>query len=159
MSVFFFDTSAVVKRYIPEPGTTWIRSLCDKGDFNSIFISEIAVVEGAAAFALLARRGIISKRESQDAYERFLDDTERQYRMIGLTSTLVRAAAELTQHHPLKAYDAIQLAFGLHLNTLFHANNQSLIFVTADETLLQAARAEGIATENPFDHRDLDTTQ
>jgi len=166
MPAFFFDTSAIVKRYIVEPGTGWIRALCQaqnesqsQQEPNSIFISEIAIVEGAAAFALLTRRGIISKQEGAFAYGKFLQDVENEYRAVRLTPALTRHAAELTQRHPLKAYDAMQLAFGMHIKALFQANNLALVFVTADDTLLNAARAEGMATENPFDHRDLDLAQ
>ncbi len=164
MPAFFFDTSAVVKRYILEPGTGWIRALCEARDpkfekkVNSVFISEITIVEGAAAFALLIRRGVISKREGEAAYSKFLEDADSEYHTVRLTPVLVRASAELTQRHPLKAYDAMQLAFGLHANALLQANGLSLVFITADDTLLQAARVEELAIENPFDHRDLDAT-
>ncbi|MBI4788759.1 MAG: type II toxin-antitoxin system VapC family toxin [Chloroflexi bacterium] len=165
MSNYFFDTSAVVKCYIVEPGTTWVRQLCnaqapDTGEkLHLIFISEIAIVESAAAFAILARRGEISKRDSQDAYAKFVEAVEREYRIVDLTRPSVRAAAGLTQRHPLKSLDAIQLAIGLNTRDLLQANELSLVFVTGDDQLLQAAQAEGLATENPFDHADLDTAE
>ena len=165
MPAFFFDSSAVVKRYITESGSKWVRGICEARDpatdenANPIFISEVTIVESAAAFAILVRRGVIPQREGKDAYGKFAQDAESEYRIVRLTPALVRAAAELTQRHPLKAYDAVQLAFGLHTNLLLRANGIPLTFVTGDETLLQAARAEGMATENPFDHSDLDTAQ
>jgi predicted nucleic acid-binding protein len=124
-----------------------------------IFISELTIVEGAAAFAILVRRGVVPKRAGTDAYRKFIDGVEREYRVVGLTAALVRAAAELTQKHPLKAYDAMQLAVALDTYTLLKANEVSLNFVSGDETLLQAARAEGMATDNPFAHAELDGEQ
>ncbi|NCO36002.1 MAG: type II toxin-antitoxin system VapC family toxin [Armatimonadetes bacterium] len=47
--------------------------------------------------------------------------------------------------HPLKAYDAVQLSIAL-------VSNQRLIFVSADSTLLKAARNESLATANPNDY-------
>ena len=165
MTAYFFDTSVVVKRYITEPGSVWVRRVCDARDpetnekSNSILIGEITIVEGAAAFAILVRRNIISKRDGRDAYAQFIEGVESEYQVTGLTRPLIRAAAQLTQRHPLKAYDAMQLAVGLEANDRLRANDLSLVFVSGDGSLLQAAQAEGLATENPFDHRDLDNAQ
>ncbi len=41
-----------------------------------------------------------------------------------------------------------------HKNTLLKAVNLELVFVTSDRTLLRAAQAEGLQTENPYDHAD-----
>jgi predicted nucleic acid-binding protein len=162
MAIYFFDTSALVKRYITEPGSAWIRQICEARDSltdaqsNVIFISEITIVESAAAFAILVRTDIIPKRKGKDAYGKFVDQIEREYRVIGLTRALVRAAADLTQNYPLKAYDAMQLAIALDTKNLLKANGITLVFVSGDDQLLQAARAEGMSTENPFDHTTLD---
>ena len=61
-------------------------------------------------------------------------------------------AALLTQRHPLKAYDAVQLAVALRQNRALATVKQSLIFVSGDKTLLAAAKAEGLDIDNPFDH-------
>jgi hypothetical protein len=53
----------------------------------------------------------------------------------------------------------MQLAVALDTYTLLKANEVSLNFVSGDETLLQAARAEGMATDNPFAHAELDGEQ
>jgi predicted nucleic acid-binding protein len=60
------------------------------------------------------------------------------------------AAADLTQRHPLKAYDALQLAVALHYGQIL--SGHPFTFVSGDSTLLAAAQAEGLVTENPFDH-------
>lgn len=58
-----------------------------------------------------------------------------------------------TQNHRLRGYDAIHLATALTVNAaLTAANLPPLIFVAADDDLLAAARAEGLATENPNYH-------
>ncbi|MBI3740842.1 MAG: hypothetical protein HY257_03675 [Chloroflexi bacterium] len=58
--------------------------------------------------------------------------------------------------HPLKGYDAIQLAVALALRTNLQREDLAFTFVSADATLLQAAHAEQLATDNPLDHKDLD---
>lgn len=157
MSLFFFDASAIVKRYIREPGSAWVRRVCDARDekdarLNRLMIAEIGRVEVAAAFAILVRRNEIPRKLGARAYEQFTEEVEQEYRAIRLTPAVIHHATELTQRHPLKAYDAVQLATALALDESLRADNLSLAFVSGDEKLLQAARAEGLATENPFDH-------
>jgi predicted nucleic acid-binding protein len=52
--------------------------------------------------------------------------------------------------HPLRAYDAIQLASALGIYPSFeHAAFTSLTFLAADDRLLAIAQAEGLHTDNP----------
>jgi uncharacterized protein len=56
----------------------------------------------------------------------------------------------LTQNHKLRGYDAVQLATSLVANgVLITAGLSHLTFVAADDDLVVAARAEGLAAENP----------
>jgi len=61
-------------------------------------------------------------------------------------------AAHLTQRHPLKAYDAVQLAVALRHSRALAARHLVLTFVSGDATLVTAAQSEGLPTDNPFDH-------
>jgi predicted nucleic acid-binding protein len=57
------------------------------------------------------------------------------------------------ERHPLRAYDALQLASALESDTrLVGAGLAPLVFVTADTRLLAAASAEGLAIEDPNAH-------
>jgi predicted nucleic acid-binding protein len=65
MAVYYFDTSAVVKYYVTEPGSTWARQLIEERDEEStqvrhhICIAEITRVEVAAGLAVIERIGRI----------------------------------------------------------------------------------------------------
>ena len=73
--------------------------------------------------------------------------------MIGLTPQVVRRAEDLLAVHPLRTYDAVQLASALESNTrLVTAGLSPVIFVSADARLLVAAVAEGLMTEDPYTH-------
>jgi hypothetical protein len=161
MSIYYFDASAVVKRYVIEPGTSWIRELCGASDEigagrrHRIFLGEITRVEVAAAFSQKAIRSKeISPRNADDAYKLFLSHLETEYSVVPLASDLLGTAAMLAQRHVLRAYDAVQLALALRANDLLTQNALALSFVSGDARLLQAARAEGLTAENPFDHAD-----
>ncbi len=161
MSILFFDASVIVKRYIRERGSIWVRQICeaeneDGNQLNRVAIAEISRVEVGAAFAILVRRNEISEKMRDHAYQQFTNEMDNEYRIIRLTGEIIRDAAKLTQEHPLKAYDAVQLATGLALASSLKNANLSLTFVGGDEKLLHAAQAEGLAIENPFMHTDLD---
>ena len=63
-------------------------------------------------------------------------------------------ANQLALRYPLRAYDAMHLATALALARASSSSSAlpSPIFVSADTNLLAAARAEGLAVENPSEH-------
>ena len=45
MKAYFFDTSALVKRYVNETGSIWIREIVAPETGNKLFVSRITWVE------------------------------------------------------------------------------------------------------------------
>lgn len=159
MPLYYFDASALVKYYVLEPGSTWIRSLVDvssspaSSSGNVIAIAEIGQVEAAAAFATLRRTGRLSLKAQRAVYGALFAATAvSRYQVMPLTSADLVRAANLTQTYPLKAYDAVELAMALRLRDIVDEQLVSVIFVSGDRTQLAAAQSEGLATDNPFDH-------
>lgn len=52
----YFDSSALVKRYLVEIGSSWVQTWCDD-PVNAVAVAEIGLVEIAAAFGGQAARG------------------------------------------------------------------------------------------------------
>ena len=158
MALYYFDASALVKYYVTEPGSTWVRYLVEDWDVgtarwtHTIFAAEITRVEVAAGLAVIERMGRIRRAQRDREYRRFVSQFVSRYTVIPLTTADLEYAADLTQHHPLKAYDAVQLAVALRYADILAALGLPLTFVSGDAALLAAARAEGLPTENPFDH-------
>ncbi len=158
MNSYHLDPSALVKYYVSEPGSTWVVRLVDnhqpeEGDApETLFVGEVGIPEVAAALSILARVGKIPKAEQKRAYRRFLADTGTRFEVVAMASADYYVAADLTQRHPLKAYDAMQLAVALRQQRILSEFDLSLTFVSGDRTLLQAAGAEGLVTDDPFDH-------
>ena len=48
MPLYFLDSSAIVKRYVSEPGHAWIANLCDPSQNHDVQIAQIALVEVVA---------------------------------------------------------------------------------------------------------------
>lgn len=165
MSLYYFDASALVKYYIREPGSTWVRGLIDahmadsSNRANTVFISEASITECAAAFAILYRTQRLGKRAQDGAFRALMRDITRgEMKIVPVITIDFQFAAHLTQSHPLKAYDAVQLAVAVRHSQALATHHLSIIFVGGDKTLLEAALAEGLVTNNPFDHIMLQDT-
>ncbi len=65
MAMYFLDSSAVVKRYIPEQGHKWIDALCDAAQGHEIYIAQSALVEVVAALCRREREGSITLAERE----------------------------------------------------------------------------------------------
>lgn len=156
MPYWYFDTSALVKHYVREPGSMWVSALVNDHS-QIIFTSDVAIAETSAAFAILNRTGQLPRPVLRQALANFYQDTSRRYQLATLTRVLAFHAAQLAQQYPLKGYDAIHLATALAQADFLRAYGVSLQFVAGDAQLLKAAQAEGLAVENPFDHIALDS--
>ena len=158
MAFYCFDASALVKYYVTEPGSTWVRQVIDAQDpvsgqaHHIILVAEITRVEVAAGLAVIERVGRIRRAERDQAYRRFMSQLAHRYAIMPLSTDDFATAAHLTHQHPLKAYDAIQLATALRSYRLLADHQLAFTFVTGDAPHIAAAQAEGLLTDNPFDH-------
>lgn len=158
MNYYFFDASAIVKYYVDEPGSAWVRRIIASRDpgkqtpANIGFIAEVSIAEAAAAYSILYRTERLSRRARDGIFAKFLGEANTVFHLIPVISEDFYVAAHLTQHHPLKAYDAVHLAVALRHHHALARYERDLIFVSGDRQQLEAAAAEGLATDNPFDH-------
>ena len=156
MAFYYFDSSAVVKRYVLEPGSGWVRRLWNEHS-GAILISWLAVPESAAAFAVCRRVGKLTSREARLAYRQLeYDLAEQFFRLVPLTLDIARLAADLTQRYALKGYDAVQVATALTVAQQLRTLDEDLVFVSGDRQTLKAAQKEGLSTDDPGDHTELD---
>lgn len=154
MSYFFLDTSAIVKRYFRENGTAWVERLVFPQSGNTVVLSEITLVETSAAIAARHRapKGI-SLEERDTILKLFLEHCRDDYQLVPMSRQIVDRAITLPQRYRLRGYDAAQLATALILIPTFLANGLlAPTFVTADNDLLAAAKAEGLDVDNPNAH-------
>lgn len=153
MTARFFDTSAVVKRYVQEAGTSWVRSLTRIGAPEPIYLARITAVEVCAAVARRQRGGSLSPAQAEAILSRFRRHLARRYRSLEITPALLSDAMDLAEAHGLRAYDAVQLAAALELDRLRIAVGLgSVILVSSDLELNAAATASGLAVDDPNLH-------
>lgn len=153
MSDYFFDTSALLKRYVPETGSAWVNALTDPSSGNTVHIVQITEVEIVSAFTRRAKGGGLSTTDATAAIAQFRLDEAAEYEIVAVTSTLISSAATLAEGYALRGYDAVQLAAVLEVhNVLMALGVGPLTLVSADTELNVAATAEGLMVEDPNGH-------
>lgn len=153
MGTYFLDTSAIVKRYVPEPGHVWITTICDPLQDHKLYIAKVTLVEAVAAICRRARENSITVTDRDRLIGIFRRDAQKAYGIRLITNALCDYAGNLCRLHPLRTYDAIQLACALHLLNDALINQAPVpIFVSADINLVNIASTEGLSTVNPANH-------
>ncbi len=150
MPAYFLDASALVKAYTHEPGSRWVRQVLGRSATRA-FISPLSGAEVLAAIARKERLGELDLATRERVAAAFRKDYRRRFAHTALTASVIEKAMALVLGHPLRGYDAVQLASALLLPAV-SSQLRSLLFVSADSALLRIARQMGLATENPLDH-------
>lgn len=147
MVAVFFDTSALVKRYlITEFGVEAVRSLLDAQDLVPV-IAQATRVEVASAFGRRFRESRFNLAERDAAWNTFLADVEKLFFLIEPNEEIWSGAERLCLNYPLTAYDAIQISTALRGVALLANDGTNLRFCTADRRQAEAASREGLAVE------------
>jgi predicted nucleic acid-binding protein len=147
----FFDSSALVKRYIKETGSAWVTSAVELAAGNNTFVVDISAVEITAAIARRTRG--MSLNASDAIFASLENDLRDEYIVLQIDSAILTNAQTLARKHFLRGYDAIQLAVALRLNRRqLAAGLPTITLVSADAELLDAALAEGLLVDNPNLH-------
>jgi predicted nucleic acid-binding protein len=152
VNLYFFDTSAIVKRYVAETGTAWVLSLTAPDPGKVLYLANITSVEVVAAVTRRQRGGTLSPADSATALAQFRSDYGNHFFLIEVSPPIVQEAERLAETHALRAYDAVQLAVLLELERRKTSGLPSPILVSADVELNAAATAEGFAVEDPNSH-------
>jgi predicted nucleic acid-binding protein len=151
MAAYYFDSSALVKRYAQETGSSWVASVTAAN--NEVFVS---MATGAEVVAGLTRKNLLnqmSKQASSAAIAAFKQHFKGSYNVVLLTIDVVEEAMTMAESHGLRGYDAIQLATSLTVRSeLAGAGVNQVTFVSADSALNSAAQAEGLSVDDPNNH-------
>jgi uncharacterized protein len=133
----YFDASALVKRYVREPGSVTVRRLLALGGAAT---SRLTEVEVASALARRVREGAVSALERDRAVAALTVDVAAML-VVEVTPDLAVQARTLLERHPLRASDALQLASCLYVQEQI---GDRVPLVAFDDRLIEAARREGV---------------
>jgi predicted nucleic acid-binding protein len=145
--ILYLDASALVKRYIREPGTPEVAEALAGADV--VGTSVISRVETAAALAKAIRVGTLTRQTAASALQVFRSEWPALVR-VRATEVLVVRADELAWQLGLRGYGALHLASAL---TWQEGMGEEVTVATFDRQLWKAAGQRGL----PAFPRDLPT--
>ena len=152
MADFYVDTSALLRYYIAEPGHAWMRSLLAKHD-TVIITSQITLIETFSALNRRLRESTLTNADYQDLASEVELAFANTYQVLPLVDDIRIQACQLLERHPLRAFDAVQLATALFsVEALQLRGLPPPTFLCSDQRLLNAAVAEGLSVDNPSSH-------
>ncbi len=138
MTFAYFDTSALVKRYVRERGSAQVGALLRRHDFLS---SAVTPLEVMSALCRRRRDGDVSEDNFRALLRRVQDDRIR-WELVEVGSTVLSRAEEVIQGRAsIRALDAIHVA---SLMTFHAASSIQIPFVTGDVRQRDAATHLGL---------------
>jgi uncharacterized protein len=146
MARYFLDSSALVKRYHMESGSSAVAALVAEPG-NQFFISRLALVELHSCFARLVREALLTNADFQSLTAVLEKDVAAGVVAVTAISSqrLAAASAVISTFgltNAVRTLDAIHLASAQAL----HGRSRLAAFVAADKRLLTVASACGLPT-------------
>jgi len=133
----YFDTSALVKLYAREEGSTEVKRAVARA--GSVTTSIVAYVETRSAFARKRRFADIDDTALRH-YKREFEQDWTRFNRLPVDAITIRRAGDLVERYRLRAYDAVHLATA----ELFQQEIRSAVyFVSFDDALNGAAAKQG----------------
>lgn len=146
MASVYLDTSAVLKLYIEEDGADRVTHIVEDAEDGQVFILDLTKVEARSAIRRREREGDLAAVDADRVLRQIEDDASALFLVQPSTSAVMEEAARLIDRHPLRAYDALQLAGCVVVR---EGMAEPVTFVCADARLCEAAANEGLTTLNP----------
>ena len=140
MEYAYFDTSALIKRYVEEPGRRDVLRLLRN---RNCVVSAVLPVEMRSAFRRRVAEQSVDAKRVPAILKRLAADREF-WTVIDVSREVLAAAESLSGSRPLRALDAIHVASA----QLFASRlgSPAFTFVSADLQQATAAEALGLDT-------------
>ena len=152
MYYFYFDASALAKRYTDEVGS-------DKIDlfFHNVPLERLSCLAlGAIEVFWICVRKRNDNRITSHQFERATTHLRHEvinnqsgFKTIPVPDSLVWDSMDLIETHSLNSVDAMVLRSALDTATELRRTKDRLVLVASDQRLLRAAGAEGLHVFNP----------
>lgn len=156
MNHFILDASALVKRYVTEPGTPCLNVIMRQVGTDRRHCVSISALETLSIIVRARNGGRLPARQADAALALFHGETfGGGVQIIPARNDVVFGAAPLLQRHNINSADAVLLRAALDLRAALRENEHDLILVASDERLLRAADRERFPA---FDPETEDTT-
>ncbi len=142
MPAYYFDTSALVKRYHLEQGSERMDQLF-ADPTATLLTANITLAELTSALDRKRQDGVLTQETLNYVLAAVSRDLHEDFWLIELDRAHVLRSQELILRHHLRTLDA------LHLAVLLSLRDITPVLVCADQRLLEAAQREQVAVLNP----------
>jgi predicted nucleic acid-binding protein len=151
LAALFWDASALVKRYFLEAGSETVDALFDATPSQEMATTPWSYAE---TYSVLLRRfngGVLDLSSFAAAVTALQNEVagNPDFGLVSISDEAVFASIAVMRQHNLNATDAAILVTCHDFARLRQANAVPAVLIAADQRLLRAALAEGLATLNP----------
>ena len=140
------ESTAFAKLFVQEPGTDSMIRLMESVEDNRKLIAASTPLEVYAAIRRRERDGGISADNATAALEILRLEAARTVQEP-LNPAVLEAARQLVDRTRLRWPEALQLGAAMVARDMFQS--EEIVFVSASEPLLEAAKAEGFEALDP----------
>ncbi|MGL4744222.1 MAG: type II toxin-antitoxin system VapC family toxin [Dermatophilaceae bacterium] len=137
--ILYLDTSALVPLVVDEPSSAACGEVWDAAD--RVVVTRLAYVESWAALGRARQLARISRAHVEQA-RTLLDELWSVADVLEIDRALMTLAAHLAVDHQLRGFEATHCAAALAVDDV------ALVAASGDRRLLEAWRAEGLATRD-----------
>jgi predicted nucleic acid-binding protein len=138
--IFFFDTSALIKRYVLEIGSNKVDELFEIAE--NIIVSSVTKIEAHSTLKRLLAANLISEADYETVKSN-LDYDFKYFTVVSLNEEIEKESIRQIEKHQLKTLDSIQLASVLYRKIDISG------FIVSDVKLKNAAEVEDIQVIDP----------
>ena len=146
MTCYFLESTAFARLFVQEPGTDALVRLMESIEDNRKLIAASAALEVYSAVRRRERAGALSSENANAALNILRIEAARMVQQP-LNPAVLEAARQLLDRTTLRWPDAIQLGAAVVAREMFQGTE--IIFVSASQPLLEAARNEGFPVMDP----------
>ncbi len=150
MAVLYLESSALIKRYVPEKGSEVLDALVEGGaGSHDLTISVLAILEQKSVLARLVRNRDISRLDMREALAEFARDRKGFVLTLPMDNDLIDEASGHIDRHPLRSLDALHLAAALRVSEIARRSGAVFAVVCSDGALMAACQQAGLEVINP----------
>ena len=157
MYYFYYDASALVKRYTQELGSDKINFLFANVPHDRLMCLTLGVIE---VIWVLVRKRNDSRLANDDFRQAGINldyeviDNQSGFRTIAVPNSLIWRSMDLIEIHSLNSVDAIVLRSALDIAAACRDSGDEIVLVASDQRLLRAASSENLLVFNPETHTE-----
>jgi predicted nucleic acid-binding protein len=155
VKLVYMDTSAIAKRYVRERGSDRVDTLyraAEQGKFTLTY-SVWNIGEVLGVLDKQRTRGSLTQQQYDTAISIYFGENEKLIRLnslviVPITNTILVESWKLIQEQHIYAADALQIASA--------AQTGSILFLTADKRLAEAASNHGLKAMNVEEENNIE---